>query len=506
VSVNNPPQSLGGLLCPTGDIDVPPLYSGGHMQTLEEDGLPPIRNTQDPIPEGINITREQMEACPYCGEGESCSCSNDEEIGEWNKYTHGVVDRWEKKDKRRSNILEKQSNILLFTSDKELDKIEEKLKLAEKKLEKCDLATNYPSISILERANQEIDKSKYLLGDGWLERGQGGILFSGSGIGKSVIVVQAGILWSVGKPAFETQPNGSLRVLIIQAEDGHNDQILMARMIHHLGLSDEEKQFVGENCRIVTCNDRVDDSFFELLEFKIKEFKPDIVIINPFHSYMSGDVKEEKDVKCWLRQQLSPLLTAYNVGVLIVHHTPKQNYRHTSNWRSTDFMYGMAGAAELTNWPRAVMAVEATEDPTVFQLIAAKRWKRSGWLKDRQYIAYSNDPNVIVWIPATETQVQESSKVTPFLNPMDLFELIPDNGIISPAAWEAAAIADLGVSKKSFEEARGKLRNPRQGYKQLVDYSKKSKVWFLTAEGAARRGILLKSNNLQKYWDEVKKK
>jgi|GEM_PF-5427896 len=489
----------------------------------EDDGLP------DPVPLK-DFLSQQFEPCVVddCDDEEEDD-DQDESEYEWRKQTREVMERWkqkdEPKDKRVAGILERQANILNIASEEDLKKVEAKLKLAEEKVKatpaapvepkaeprpdpaepaKTDDFSNYPLVSILEISNWEIDKSKYLLGDGWLERGDGGILFSGAGIGKSVVTNQVGILWSVGKPAFETLPNGPLKVLIVQAEDGHNDQIRMAHMIHHMGFTGEEKTLIGNNCKIVTCNDRTDDSFFKLLEYKMKEFHSDIVIINPFHSYMSGDVKDEVPVKAFLRQKLTPILKTHDAGALIVHHTPKQNYRDTSNWRVTDFMYGMAGAAELTNWPRAVIAIEPTGDPSVFQMIAAKRWKRSGWTNAKQHIAYSDNPEVMMWIPATEAQVKESNRKVA-MNPVQLFDLIPECGTISSDEWFAVAKNKYGISDKVFADVRKTLRNPKKpGFTRWVDYSEKHKLWFLTLAGLERRGGLSKTHDLQKFWDEKK--
>jgi hypothetical protein len=85
-------------------------------------------------------------------------------------------------------------------------------------------------------------------------------------------------------------------------------------------------------------------------------------------------------------------------------------------------MYGMAGAAEFTNWPRLVIGIEPTEDPTVFKMIAAKRWKRSGWEDAIQHISYSKDPQVMMWIPATDEQVSDASKKG--IDPQDILQFV----------------------------------------------------------------------------------
>jgi RecA-family ATPase len=166
----------------------------------------------------------------------------------------------------------------------------------------------YQLVSLFDLAERTVNKSEYLLGDGWLERGDGGIIFSGAGIGKSVISNQMAFNWGAGREAFGIYPNGPLKVIIVQAEDGENDQIRMAKMANHLGFTAIQKAIAKKNCHMLTCNDVVNDDFFRVLESLAKSFQPDLVIINPLHSYMGGDVTDEASVKDFLRARLTPML------------------------------------------------------------------------------------------------------------------------------------------------------------------------------------------------------
>jgi hypothetical protein len=310
--------------------------------------------------------------------------------------------------------------------------------------------TKYQMLSILDIADRKIDTTKYLLGDGWLERGDGGIIFSGSGIGKSVISFQCVILWSAGLPAFDIYPKKPLRIIVIQAEDGDNDQTKMAQMIHHLDLSDEQKEMVRTNCSVMTCNDICNAPFFEMLRGMVKDLSPDLIVINPLHSYMGGDVKEDERIKEFLRENLTPLLKKHECGAIIIHHTTKQNYRDTSKWKATDYMYGMAGSAELTNWPRFIVAIEPTEKPDVFKMIAAKRWKRSGWSEPIKHISHSNNPDVMMWQYATDEQVKESKKRETTIE--DILEYVTG---VDPVEYSriSGQLSLKGHKKKAVDEA-----------------------------------------------------
>jgi hypothetical protein len=68
-----------------------------------------------------------------------------------------------------------------------------------------------------------------------------------SGIGKSVLSVQAAIEFAIARTAFGIRPVRPLRSLIVQAEDNQGDMIEMARMVDHLKLTPEQQEQVGGN-------------------------------------------------------------------------------------------------------------------------------------------------------------------------------------------------------------------------------------------------------------------
>src|SRR6266478_4118912 len=136
----------------------------------------------------------------------------------------------------------------------------------------------YNSKSISDLADEEIDQSLYLLGDGWLERGSGGFVVGGSGVGKSVISFQMGILWACGREAFGISSSGGpLRIAIFQAEDGDNDQRRMARMFDAFGLSAKEKELSRLNCRVISCNDLNGDGFLGMIDGYLEDNPTDLL-------------------------------------------------------------------------------------------------------------------------------------------------------------------------------------------------------------------------------------
>jgi len=72
--------------------------------------------------------------------------------------------------------------------------------------------------SLVELSRCKIDESQILLGDRWLERGQGAFLVGPSGIGKSVALIQWSLMIGAGRVAFGISVSGTLKVLILQSE------------------------------------------------------------------------------------------------------------------------------------------------------------------------------------------------------------------------------------------------------------------------------------------------
>src|SRR5690349_41479 len=65
---------------------------------------------------------------------------------------------------------------------------------------------------------------------------------------------------------------------------------------------------------------------------------------------------------------------------------------------------------------RAIIALEPTDTPGVFKLIAAKRYQRIGWSHYEQYWAHSREPGVLLWVPADSDQIalaSEAAKAKP---------------------------------------------------------------------------------------------
>jgi hypothetical protein len=223
------------------------------------------------------------------------------------------------------------------------------------------------------------DDSSVLLGNRFLNRGDGGILVGSSGMGKSSASIQMSVSWALGLPFMGIKSNGALKILIIQSEDSDGDIAeVMLSMRHMLKLTEAQVTQVDQNIRIVC--DRVSrgKAFIAALKAHIKEFQPDLVIINPLQAFIDGDVTESRDLGQFLREGLNGLNDG-KFGYLLIHHTTKPATGRDKNERQWhEVMYDMAGGAELINWARFVMSLRAAPTPCDFNLVLAKRGRRAG--------------------------------------------------------------------------------------------------------------------------------
>jgi hypothetical protein len=224
-----------------------------------------------------------------------------------------------------------------------------------------------------------------LLGDRFLNRGDGMVISGQSGMGKSSLVRQMMASWALGRPFHGMKSNGRLRSLEIQAEDSRGD-IAEARLSIEAGmkLSDEERAQVDGAGQIVTERVLRGRGFMQRLGRLIARHKPDLVWINPLQAFIEGDVTDARDLGDFLRAGLNGLSGEEpTCAFVIVHHTTKPatgKERADRLWHEE--MYGMAGGAEIINWARGIAVLKATPEKGDFNLVLAKRGTRAGVTKE----------------------------------------------------------------------------------------------------------------------------
>jgi AAA domain len=338
--------------------------------------------------------------------------------------------------------------------------------------------------SLLDYSTRTVDPGQTLLGHRWLCRGGGAFVFGPSGLGKSVLAIQGAVQWACAEMAFGIKPAGPLRSLIIQAEDDEGDVIEMAKVVTHLGLDEQKRKLVRENTHIEFVNDLSGERFLEVLDNFLSQRPVDLVWLNPYSTYLGASVLEDGANAKFLRNGLNPILYRHGCGAIIIHHTPKTNFRDTTDWKHTDWMYAGAGAAVLTNWARAIIVVDPTAKPGLYRFMAAKRHNRIGWPSFDRYFAHSTEPGKLLWVEVASEEVK-SSKGTKSCQPADLLSLIPEQEPISQEALTVEAKEILGIGEKKCRQYANILADKgeiflhkirREGAKSAVGYARTKPV------------------------------
>jgi len=328
----------------------------------------------------------------------------------------------------------------------------------------------HPGRALVAFADVPPDPEKTLLGNRFLCR-EGGMLFVGpSGIGKTAASVQQDLLWSVGAPAFGIMPARPLKILTIQAEDDDGDlSEIVTGIKAYLEFSAGQVSLSSQNC-IYVCEKSVTGAAFleQVVMPLLLKYKPDILRINPLQAYVGGDLKEPAITAAFLRNALNPLLLTHQCGAILVHHTPKTNFRNTEEWKASDWMYAGAGAADITNWARAALVIDPTDQPHIFRFIAAKRGSRIGWANEEgdtvaiRHFSHSQSGSIF-WQLTEEDQIPDQPRKTAGqfqtqFQPDDVLKFLSAIEPLKIARIRSSAMNELGISRATFYRLWDRLK------------------------------------------------
>ena len=261
-----------------------------------------------------------------------------------------------------------------------------------------------------------------LLKHRFLYRGAVCLLCGPTGVGKSALLMQAAIYWSVGRAFFGILPGEiyqqkGMRILLVQAENDEGDLVEMRDgvLAGCDDLTEEEKELARRRIQVKTVCDKSAEVFAVYLEALIVETGPyDLVMVDPAFAYLGGDSNSQKDVSHFMRELLNPLLQKHQVGMVLAHHTNKPlRGKEKDSWAAGDFAYLGAGSAEWINPARAALAIRSVGSDSVFEFRAVKRGKRLRWQDangtptNAQLIAHDGRPGVICWHLATPQDAEE---------------------------------------------------------------------------------------------------
>jgi RecA-family ATPase len=330
-------------------------------------------------------------------------------------------------------------------------------------------------LDLVNSSDDELLKHRFLCRKGTL------MINAPTGIGKSVLTMQSAITWAINRPSLGILPSGYLKSLIIQGEnDDYDLKEMISGTLQASELTEEEKDIALKSIKIITEKRATGQDLMEIIRVAYKEFKADLIWIDPLFQYIGGNVSDQQVVSEFLRNQLSPLLEELNVGCIILHHTNKPpTGREKGNWKPSEFSYAGSGSMELANFPRAVVSITATGDSKRFQLKAPKRGRRIGWKDQLENIVVEipikhSDGKFPYWekeIPnPDELSLDSSSRFS--LTPEDLMTVMSPEGL-RHNEWKKQCIAKFGTSGSTFKRRFDSLRESNS-----ITYDVKSERWI----------------------------
>ena len=222
-----------------------------------------------------------------------------------------------------------------------------------------------------------------LLGKRWICRGGSALWVGSSGLGKSVLCLQAAITWAAGRDLFGISPHGKpLKSLIVQAENDEGDVAeALQGILKALDLTAEELERVKQNIVIVRDCTSTGERFVDRMRRLAEKHKPDLAWVDPLLAFIGGDLSSQETAGGFLRNLLNPLALSGGFAWMLMHHTPKPT-RDGSGYQGHDKAYSGFGSSELTNWARAVLMLspcgQDDQGTYTYKLEVTKRGKRSG--------------------------------------------------------------------------------------------------------------------------------
>ena len=264
---------------------------------------------------------------------------------------------------------------------------------------------------------QEAKDATQLLGKRWICRGGSALWVGSSGLGKSVLCLQAAITWATAESFFGINPHGEgLRSLIIQAENDEGDVAESIQGVFKaLSLSDKQQGLVKDRVTIVRDCTSTGEKFVDRVRRLVEKHKPNLVWVDPLLAFIGGDLSNQETAGGFLRNLLNPLSLSAGFAWMLIHHTPKP-VREGVGYQGADKAYSGFGSSELTNWARSVLTLapcgEDAEGRRIYRLEVTKRGKRSNLCRKGIIAENSVQPFVnlrhgdigLAWIEAGEPE------------------------------------------------------------------------------------------------------
>ena len=261
-----------------------------------------------------------------------------------------------------------------------------------------------------------------VLGNRWLCRGGSLLIVGQSGTGKSSLMMQAAVAWSLGRDFFGIRPKRPLRIVILQAENDRGDvaeafqDVTNGAMLHHADLAQ-----LDENLSIYRDTTSVGPAFPPALKELITANSADMVFVDPLLSFAGIDVSDQEQASRFLRHDLAPILLETGAVLVAMHHTGKPKSAADKEGQTTaDLAYAGLGSSEFTNYFREVAVLFRCQgDQPVYKFGLTKRRGRAGLrnalgdFAGEVLIRHSRTPGAIRWEYAAEGEDQTARQDGP---------------------------------------------------------------------------------------------
>jgi hypothetical protein len=240
----------------------------------------------------------------------------------------------------------------------------------------------------------------------WLCKGGSMLIVGQSGTGKSSLMMQAAVLWCMGRDFFGIKPTKPLRAVVLQAENDAGDiSEALQDVIAGAYLDSDEKATLRDHLAIFRDTVSTGTTFTAALRQLIIDQRADIVFIDPLLSFAGIDVSDQEQASKFLRHDLAPILLETGAVLVAMHHTGKPKAASDKEGHTVaDLAYAGLGSSEFTNWFREVAVLFRCQgEEPIYKFGLTKRRGRAG-LKDSagQFkpeinIRHSSDKEVIRW-------------------------------------------------------------------------------------------------------------
>lgn len=246
------------------------------------------------------------------------------------------------------------------------------------------------------------DPKCYVVGEGFMRQGAGTLLQSFTGQGKSVLAQQLALHISAGMDIWGMKVPCARKVLYLA---GEGDEITWLRDFKSIHAKFKfNRKLVDRNFKLCHVFGFTDGDFSEAFERKVDQCKPEVVIVDNYQSFVTGELNSSTTFREWI-WGVDRVIKAKKIALLLLDHFPKPKDDEKGE-NPTFGVYKGAGHSTKANWARAsaeLICPNPTASERRFYLNFSKCAERTGLTRDdggilrRLYVEWSKNPNEPYW-------------------------------------------------------------------------------------------------------------